>query len=56
MLNEKNINVKEDEQEINLYHSCAFMNYIFNETAVENPMHCIFRDSHILKCVYYAYE
>ena len=37
----KNIHIKEEEQEINLYHSCASMNCIFHETALEKPMHCI---------------
>ena len=42
--NGRDINVKEEEQDIYFYHSCASMNCIFNETASENPMQCIIRD------------
>ena len=47
-----NIYVKEELQDIYLYYSCASMNCIFHETALENPMHCIIRDINILPFVY----
>ena len=40
--NGKNIYIKEEEQEIYLYDSGASMNCMFHETALENPMRCIF--------------
>ena len=48
------IYVKEEEEDIYLYYSCPSMNYIFHETALENPMHCIIRDIHILPFVYWC--